>query len=126
MTWCGIGSGGGTAFCLDDDPTDNCTPYQQYCSQGLEARGQGQGLEVEDSRLEARGQGQGQGLEVEDSRLEDKDKDKDKDKDSRLRTRGSRTRTRALDLKIRSYPFPYLTISDTCDFLFYCVCFSFV
>jgi len=57
MTWCGIGSGGGTAFCLDDDPTDNCTPYQQYCSQGLEAQGQGQGLEVEDSRLEDKDKG---------------------------------------------------------------------
>jgi len=31
-----------------------------------------------------------------------------------------------IDLKIRSYPFAYLTISNTCDILFYCVCFSFV
>jgi len=29
-------------------------------------------------------------------------------------------------LKFRSYPFPYVTISDTCDILFYCVCSSFV
>ena len=31
-----------------------------------------------------------------------------------------------IDLKIRSYPFAYLTISDTCDILIYCVCSSFV
>jgi len=29
-----------------------------------------------------------------------------------------------IDLKIRSYPFAYLTISDTSDILFYCVCTS--
>jgi len=29
-----------------------------------------------------------------------------------------------ISLKIRSYPFAYLTISDTCDILFYCVCSS--
>jgi len=27
-----------------------------------------------------------------------------------------------IDLKIRAYPFAYLTISDTSDILFYCVC----
>jgi len=29
---------------------------------------------------------------------------------------------RPFDLKICSYPFAYLTIIDTCDILFYCVC----
>ena len=37
-----------------------------------------------------------------------------------------RVRTGPIDLKIRSYHFAYLTISDTCDILFYRVCSSFV